>query len=170
MAASDTIEAEGHLIDSGLLSAIFDKIIEFKASYEIVTFDIGRTNDDPSHIKMRINAAMPQSSTISSSSSRPSAATRSASATPRQAGRKGSLRPGRLLFDDEQPHARARRAARWVEVEQQRMDAVIVVDGRPRVLPQAARRARRRARSSAAMKGSASHPSSRSATASVSRS
>ena len=46
MAASDTIEAEGHLIDSGLLSAIFDKIIEFKASYEIVTFDIGRTNDD----------------------------------------------------------------------------------------------------------------------------
>jgi hypothetical protein len=57
MAATDTIEAEGHLIDSGLLSAIFDKIIEFKASYEIVTFDIGRTNDDVSHIKMRINAA-----------------------------------------------------------------------------------------------------------------
>jgi len=40
MAASDTIEAEGHLIDSGLLSAIFDKIIEFKASYEIVKFDV----------------------------------------------------------------------------------------------------------------------------------
>ena len=30
MSASDTIEAQGHLIDSGLLSAIFDKIIEFK--------------------------------------------------------------------------------------------------------------------------------------------
>src|SRR3989338_3661218 len=57
MAASDTIEAEGHLIDSGLLSAIFDKIIEFKASYEILTFNIGRTNDDPSRIEMRINAA-----------------------------------------------------------------------------------------------------------------
>ena len=28
MAASETIEAEGHLIDSGLLSGIFDKIIE----------------------------------------------------------------------------------------------------------------------------------------------
>jgi len=57
MAASDTIEAEGHLIDSGLLSAIFDKIIEAKASYEIVTFDIGRTNEAPSRIKMRINTA-----------------------------------------------------------------------------------------------------------------
>ena len=43
MSATDTIAAEGHLIDSGLLSAIFDKIIEFKGAYEIVHFDIGRT-------------------------------------------------------------------------------------------------------------------------------
>ena len=56
MPASDTIEAAGHLIDSGLLSGIFDKIIELKASYEVVTFDIGRTNDDPSRIRMRITA------------------------------------------------------------------------------------------------------------------
>ena len=44
MSVTDTIEAEGHLIDSGLLSAIFDKIIEVKGSYEIITFDIGKTN------------------------------------------------------------------------------------------------------------------------------
>jgi hypothetical protein len=56
MSASDTIEAQGHLIDSGLLSALFDKIIEFRGSYEILTFDIGRTNDDPSRIQMRITA------------------------------------------------------------------------------------------------------------------
>ena len=57
MSASDTIEAQGHLIDSGLLSAIFDKIIELKGSYEILDFDIGRTNDDPSRIQQR--AGMP---------------------------------------------------------------------------------------------------------------
>ena len=56
MAASDTIEAEGHLIDSGHLSAIFDKIIEHRAQYEILQFDIGRTNDDASRISMRITA------------------------------------------------------------------------------------------------------------------
>ena len=56
MPATDTIEAEGHLIDSGLLSAIFDKIIEAKGSYEILHFDIGRTNDDPSRIQMRVTA------------------------------------------------------------------------------------------------------------------
>ena len=55
--ASETIEAEGHLIDSGLLSAIFDKIIEHKASYEVLTFTIGRTNDDASRIRMRVTAA-----------------------------------------------------------------------------------------------------------------
>ena len=57
MPASDTIEAQGHLIDSGLLSAIFDKIIEHNAAYEILKFDIGRTNDDVSEIEMRITAA-----------------------------------------------------------------------------------------------------------------
>jgi len=56
MAATDTIEAEGHLIDSGHLSAIFDKIIEYRAQYEIVKFDIGRTNDDASRVEMRITA------------------------------------------------------------------------------------------------------------------
>src|SRR6478752_10144657 len=56
MPATDTIAAEGHLIDSGLLSAIFDKIIELKGAYEILNFDIGRTNDDPSRIEMRISA------------------------------------------------------------------------------------------------------------------
>ena len=57
MSVTDTIEAEGHLIDSGLLSAIFDKIIEVRGSYEIITFDIGKTNDDASRIQMRVTVS-----------------------------------------------------------------------------------------------------------------
>ena len=57
MSATDTSEAEGHLIDSGLLSAIFDKIIECRSSYEVVTFHIGRTNDDPSRIQSAASLA-----------------------------------------------------------------------------------------------------------------
>ena len=131
MAASDTIEAEGHLIDSGLLSAIFDKIIEFKASYEIVTFDIGRTNDDASHIKMRITAAeasilddlLQQLTTFGCHPVRE----RNALVKPAE--------KNRCVPDDfysttnNRTHVRVN--GRWVEVEQQRMDAVIVVaDGR----------------------------------------
>jgi lysine-ketoglutarate reductase/saccharopine dehydrogenase-like protein (TIGR00300 family) len=131
MGASDTIEAEGHLIDSGLLSAIFDKIIEFKASYEIVTFDIGRTNDDASHIKMRIDAAdasvlddlLQQLTTFGCHPVRE---------------RDTLVKPAekdRCVPDDfysttnNRTHVRVN--GRWVEVEQQRMDAVVVVaDGR----------------------------------------
>jgi lysine-ketoglutarate reductase/saccharopine dehydrogenase-like protein (TIGR00300 family) len=127
MAASDTIEAEGHLIDSGLLSAIFDKIIEFKAAYEIVDFDIGKTNDDASRIKMRITAAdaalldelLQQLTTFGCHPVKE---------------RNAILKPAekdRCVPDDfysttnNRTHVRV--GGKWVEVEQQRMDAVIVV-------------------------------------------
>jgi lysine-ketoglutarate reductase/saccharopine dehydrogenase-like protein (TIGR00300 family) len=131
MAASDTIEAEGHLIDSGLLSAIFDKIIEFKASYEIVTFDIGRTNDDPSQIKMRINAAdasvlddlLQQLTTFGCHP------VRERDALVKPAEKERCVPDDFYSTTNNRTHVRVN--GRWVEVQQQRMDAVIVVaDGR----------------------------------------
>ena len=128
MAASDTIEAEGHLIDSGLLSAIFDKIIEFRASYEIVKFDIGRTNDDVSHIKMRINASDPAVlddllQQLTTFGCHP-VGERDAIVTPAE--------KDRCVPDDfystTNNRTQVRVNGRWVEVEAQRMDAVIVVE------------------------------------------
>ncbi|MBL8861703.1 MAG: TIGR00300 family protein [Planctomycetes bacterium] len=52
--ATETIEAEGHLIDSRLLQQIFDKIIERGAAYEVLEFRIGTTNEDPSYAKLRL--------------------------------------------------------------------------------------------------------------------
>ena len=127
MAASDTIEAEGHLIDSGHLSAIFDKIIEIKGSYEILNFDIGRTNDDPSRIEMRITApdeaaldeVLQQLTTYGAHPVRE---------------RDALLKPAekdRCVPDDfysttnHRTHIRS--GGKWVEVASQRMDAVVVV-------------------------------------------
>ena len=132
MAASDTIEAEGHLIDSGHLSAIFDKIIEHRAQYEILQFDIGRTNDDPSRISMRITAVDEQTlddllQQLTTWGCYPVGE------------RDAQLKPAekdRCVPDDfysttnHRTHVRI--DGRWIEVERQRMDAVIVVaDGRP---------------------------------------
>jgi lysine-ketoglutarate reductase/saccharopine dehydrogenase-like protein (TIGR00300 family) len=131
MAASDTIEADGHLIDSGLLSAIFDKIIEFKASYEIVTFDIGRTNDDASHIKMRITAADASSlddllQQLTTFGCHP---VRERNALVKPAEKDRCVPDDFYSTTNNRTHVRVN--SRWVEVEQQRMDAVIVVaDGR----------------------------------------
>ena len=127
MAASDTIEAEGHLIDSGLLSAIFDKIIEFKASYEIVTFDIGRTNDDPSRIKMRIDAADPGvlDELLQQLTTFGCHPVRERNATVRAAEKDRCVPDDFYSTTNNRTHVRV--DGRWVEVENQRMDAVIVV-------------------------------------------
>jgi arginine dihydrolase len=54
--ASEVVEASGHLIDSGLLNGIFDTVIRHNASFEVMRFTIGRTNDEPSLLRMRVTA------------------------------------------------------------------------------------------------------------------
>jgi lysine-ketoglutarate reductase/saccharopine dehydrogenase-like protein (TIGR00300 family) len=44
--------SEGHLIDSGILAQILNRIIEEGADYDIVNFTIGKTNLQPSRIEL----------------------------------------------------------------------------------------------------------------------
>jgi lysine-ketoglutarate reductase/saccharopine dehydrogenase-like protein (TIGR00300 family) len=129
MSVTDTIEAEGHLIDSGLLSAIFDKIIEVKGSYEIITFDIGKTNDDPSRIQMRVTVA--DESTLDDLfqqlTSFGAHAVREANALLKPAEKDRCVPDDFYSTTNHRTHVRL--SGRWVEVDKQRMDAVIVVNG-----------------------------------------
>jgi lysine-ketoglutarate reductase/saccharopine dehydrogenase-like protein (TIGR00300 family) len=129
MSASDTIEAEGHLIDSGYLSAIFDKVLEHKGKYEILRFDIGRTNDEVSRIEMRLTA--PDERTLETMLQE-----LTGFGCHRVIERDAILKPAekdRCVPDDfysttnHRTHVRI--GGRWVEVSAQRMDAVIVVSG-----------------------------------------
>jgi lysine-ketoglutarate reductase/saccharopine dehydrogenase-like protein (TIGR00300 family) len=132
MAASDTIEAEGHLIDSGHLSAIFDKIIEFKAQYEIVKFDIGRTNDDPSRIEMRITApdGHQLDELLQALTTWGCHPVRERDALIRPAEKDRCVPDDFYSTTNHRTHVRV--GGRWCEVDKQRMDAVIVVaNGRP---------------------------------------
>jgi lysine-ketoglutarate reductase/saccharopine dehydrogenase-like protein (TIGR00300 family) len=129
MPVTDTIKAEGHLIDSGLLSAIFDKIIEIKGSYEIVTFDIGKTNDDPSRIEMRVTVAdeatlddlLQQLTTFGAH------AVREANAVLKPAEKDRCVPDDFYSTTNHRTHVRLK--GRWIDVDKQRMDGVIVVDG-----------------------------------------
>ena len=51
---SETVEAEGHLIDSGNFQAILTTIVEDGSEYEILHFDIGRRNADGSHLTLTL--------------------------------------------------------------------------------------------------------------------
>ena len=131
MAATDTIEAEGHLIDSGLLSAIFDKIIEQKAAYEILHFDIGRTNDDPSRIEMRITA--PDTTVLDELLQQLTTfgchVVRERDALVKPAEKDRCVPDDFYSTTNHRTHVRL--GGRWIEVDKQRMDAVIVqADGR----------------------------------------
>jgi len=53
---SETITAEGHLIDAQVLERIFDRIVEHGATYEVLQFDIGRSNGEMSYARLRLSA------------------------------------------------------------------------------------------------------------------
>src|SRR6187397_1931545 len=129
MSVTDTIEAEGHLIDSGLLSAIFDKIIEVRGSYEILSFDIGKTNDDVSRIQMRVTVGDDTTldDLFQQLTSFGAHAVREANAVLKPAEKDRCVPDDFYSTTNHRTHVRLK--GRWVEVDKQRMDAVIVVDG-----------------------------------------
>lgn len=57
MASYEDVRVEGHLIDSGIMSAIMDAIVEMGGEFETLLFDVGRTNDDASVAELRIRCS-----------------------------------------------------------------------------------------------------------------
>ncbi|MGP0076283.1 MAG: TIGR00300 family protein [Bryobacteraceae bacterium] len=55
-ALQERVEAQGHLVDSHIMEQIFDRIIEFGGRYEVEHFNFGRTNDDVSSMRLKIDA------------------------------------------------------------------------------------------------------------------
>lgn len=53
---SEVVEAQGHLVDSHILEQILDSVVEAGGRFEVEQFSIGRTNSDPSSIRLRVEA------------------------------------------------------------------------------------------------------------------
>jgi lysine-ketoglutarate reductase/saccharopine dehydrogenase-like protein (TIGR00300 family) len=53
---SETVEAEGHLIDSGNFQAILTTVVEHGSEYEILRFDVGRNNAQGSHLTLQLTS------------------------------------------------------------------------------------------------------------------
>ena len=50
----EVVEAEGHLIDSHIMERIFDTVVEYNGRFEVEQFHIGRTNAEPSRLRLRV--------------------------------------------------------------------------------------------------------------------
>jgi lysine-ketoglutarate reductase/saccharopine dehydrogenase-like protein (TIGR00300 family) len=49
--------SQGHLVDSGTLTRILNLIVEEGADYEVLTFKLGKTNQDESHLELEVRSA-----------------------------------------------------------------------------------------------------------------
>jgi lysine-ketoglutarate reductase/saccharopine dehydrogenase-like protein (TIGR00300 family) len=124
---TETVDAEGHLIDSGDLQNILTTVVEHDASYEILAFDIGRTNAAPSRLSLRLGTATRDGldNLLASLTSfgcyvqgMPDVVLREndiAGAAPED------------FYSTTNHRTQVKLAGTWVTVEQQRMDAAIVV-------------------------------------------
>ena len=124
---SEVVTAEGHLIDSQLLNVIFDKVIEQGGSFEVQQFDIGRTNDDVSRLKMKVTTSTQGSLQRLLEDLLPLGCQ---PGPERDAVMRPALADGCVpsdFYSTTNHRTLVRYQGDWIEAGQQRMDAVIVV-------------------------------------------
>ncbi len=54
MAFQEVVEAQGHLIDSHIMEQIFDQVVEYGGRFEVEEFRVGKTNSDGSYLRLKV--------------------------------------------------------------------------------------------------------------------
>ncbi|HJZ77074.1 MAG TPA: TIGR00300 family protein [Vicinamibacterales bacterium] len=121
------MEAEGHLIDSQLMNAMFDTVVRHGAAFDVLEFRIGRTNDEPSFVSMRVTATAPPALTevLEELVSLGCRVARSEDAHLVAADRDGCAPED--FYSTTNHRTFVQLGGAWVGVDRQRMDAAIVV-------------------------------------------
>jgi len=132
MQSSEILEAEGHLIDSQLLNRIFDTVVGHDGEFEVMQFDIGRTNESPSQLTIRVKTrdAATLHTLVTALIPFGCRVARTADASLRTVTQDGAAPEDFYSTTNHRTQVRIREE--WVPVENQRMDAAIVIrDGAP---------------------------------------
>ena len=129
MSVESILEAEGHLVDSQILTSVFDAVIRHDSAFEVLSFDIGRTNTDYSRLRLKVTS--PDQAKHASLleellalGCHPLAET---DVIVRPADKDGCAPED--FYSTTNHRTVVRHEGRWIEVGRQRMDAVIIVEG-----------------------------------------
>jgi lysine-ketoglutarate reductase/saccharopine dehydrogenase-like protein (TIGR00300 family) len=123
----EVVEAEGHLIDSHLMEQIFDTVVENHGRFEVEQFRIGKTNAEPSYLRLKVETAQ------SADMQQLLANLLRLGCAPLDTGDAQLALADRDRCAPEDFYSTTnhrtliRRGGKWLEVENQRMDAMIVV-------------------------------------------
>jgi lysine-ketoglutarate reductase/saccharopine dehydrogenase-like protein (TIGR00300 family) len=125
---TELIEAEGHLIDSQLMTHVFDAVVKHKGSFDVLEFVVGRTNEEFSRLKMRVSAPtggelQEMLEDLLTLGCRVSA---ERDAAVQVADRDGCAPDD--FYSTSNHRTWVRHEGRWLEVQRQRMDSVVVVE------------------------------------------
>src|SRR5436309_2165976 len=126
----EVVEAQGHLIDSHLMEQIFDAVVEYSGKFEVEEFRIGRTNAEPSYLRLKVET--PESAEMEQLLSH----LLGLGCTPIDTGDAALAAVERDCCAPEDFYSTTnhrtlvRRSGEWLEVQNQRMDATIVVSGK----------------------------------------
>jgi lysine-ketoglutarate reductase/saccharopine dehydrogenase-like protein (TIGR00300 family) len=125
----EVVEAEGHLIDSHIMEQIFDTVVEYRGRFEVEQFRIGRTNSEPSYLRLKVDAPSREllgqmlGHLVGLGCSPVDSADAALAAVDRD----------RCAPDDfystTNHRTLVRHQQRWIEAENQRMDALVVIEG-----------------------------------------
>src|SRR5262249_53868240 len=128
MQFQEVVEAQGHLIDSHVMEQIFDKVVEYNARFEVEQFRIGRTNSDSSYLRLKVEA--PSQDVMDHLLQQLLGL--GCSAVDSGDAQLGDVERDRCAPEDFYSTTNHRTLVRyrqqWIEVENQRMDALIVVN------------------------------------------
>jgi lysine-ketoglutarate reductase/saccharopine dehydrogenase-like protein (TIGR00300 family) len=126
---NEVVEAEGHLIDSQLLNLMFDTVVRSDAAFEVIDFRIGRTNEEPSFVAMRISARSEPvlHEVLEELVALGCRIARTEDAHVLAADRDGCAPDD--FYSTTNHRTFVRRGGQWLPVQRQRMDAAIVIDG-----------------------------------------
>jgi lysine-ketoglutarate reductase/saccharopine dehydrogenase-like protein (TIGR00300 family) len=127
MEYAEIVEAEGHLVDSQILSRVMDRVIECGAVYEVMDFRLGRTNDQFSQLRLRVVAPSVQvlNKTLEELIELGCYPAQISNARLEPAPNDRVAPPDFYSTTNHRTHVRIGGA--WLEVAEQRMDAVIIV-------------------------------------------
>jgi lysine-ketoglutarate reductase/saccharopine dehydrogenase-like protein (TIGR00300 family) len=127
MHQQEVVEAEGHLIDSHIMENIFDKVVAHSGRFEVEQFRIGKTNSEPSYLRLKVEA--PDESSMQHLLQEllglGCAAVDSNDAVLRTVERDKCAPED--FYSTTNHKTQVRHGQKWIEVESQRMDAMVVV-------------------------------------------
>jgi lysine-ketoglutarate reductase/saccharopine dehydrogenase-like protein (TIGR00300 family) len=133
---TETVELQGHIIDSLILAKVLDVILDAGADYRVVDVEIGRTNTDSSRARLEISTADRESLELLLEQLQVHGANRvvRGDAVLVPSDQHGVLPAG--FYSTTNLPTRVLVGGGWIDVENPEMDcALVVADGRARTVP-----------------------------------